>query len=293
MRSPNTTLLLIVVFFSSCIGFDNDSTNGSSKAKRGITSNAGFHSNTTLQSNGVAIEEATESNRFINSFNTDNEIYRPGRSWRYKFTAAKDNILQALEVNRKGEWQLVPASKRRNPGWKRVDGLTLEVEDGFGPYQSDFNQTVVKYTYLVNGREDGNESFTGLVENSANVWLHPIRTDLFEILALNPYPFVQKPLEVGKRFEFKLPVNENWSNPEWKKWFGTLRNNCRYEIVKKRSVELPFGKLNPFTIMSNCQNELGNTGLIAYFDEEMGFVKLDYRNIDNSWLSFELMEAPF
>ena len=126
-----------------------------------------------------------------------------------------------------------------------------------------------------------------------SIWLHPLKKDFFEILALNPYPFIQLPIEVGNRFHFNLPVHDNWSNPDWKKWYGTLKNNCRYEVVKQRSIRLPFGALAPYAVMSNCENELGDTGLVAYFDDELGFVKLDYRNIDDSWLSLELLERPF
>lgn len=293
MRSPNTTILLLAVMFSSCIGVNNDTSTNDTRSIRGILSNAGLQSNTTMQRNGVAIEHSVRSGNFLNAYNSDNEIYRPGRIWRYQLKAAKNNQLHKFEVNRRGDWRLVPAGKRSNGPWQKVDELVMEVVDGFGPYDQDFNQTVIKYSYRISGKKDTNEFFTGLVENGANVWLHPLRKDLFEILALNPYPFVQRPLEVGKRFDFELPVHENWSNPEWKKWYGTLENNCKYEIVKKRKVDLAFGVRTPFAVMSECENEIGSTGLVAYFDEEMGFVKLDYRNIDDSWLSLELVSPPY
>jgi len=279
--------------FSSCLGSDNDSNTSNTRSIRGIVSNAGVQTNTVMQSNGVAIEQSVESGTFINASNSDNEIYQPGRTWRYKLKAAQNNQLQNFEINRRGDWRLVPAAKRSNGSWQKVDELVMEVVDGFGPYDQDFNQTVIKYSYRISGKKDANEFFTGLVENDVNVWLHPLRNDLFEILALNPYPFVQRPLQVGKRFDFELPVHDNWSNPEWQKWYGTLENNCKYEIVKKRKVELAFGERTPFAVMSECENEIGSTGLVAYFDEEMGFVKLDYRNIDNSWLSLELVHPPY
>jgi len=230
---------------------------------------------------------------FPMAYNNDNFIYRPGRSWRYKISLAENNQLKVLEVNRKGDWRLSPANGKISRQWKRVNELVLDVVDGYGPYDADHNETVIKYSYRMNGNDDGNESFTGLVENDANVWIHPLRKDYFEILALNPYPFIKHPVRVGQRFNFKIPIPESWSNPEWQKWYGTLNNNCRYEIVKQRSVTLPFGDISPFAVMSNCDNELGSTGLIAYYDEAMGFVKMDYRNIDGSWLSLELIEPPF
>lgn len=293
MRSPICIILCSLLLSSCQFSTDGSKPFSLSQSKRGVVSNAGFNSNAVVQKNGVAIEQRLFDGKYLNQYNNDNLIYRPGRVWNYKLSAAQNNQLKAFEINARGEWRLVPKNSRSSRNWQRVDELVMEVVDGYGPYESSFDQTVVKYSYrFEGGRTDGNESFTGLVENDANVWLHPLRQDFFEILALNPYPFVQLPLEVGKRFHFNLPVHENWSNPEWKKWYGTLANNCRYEVVKQRSIELPFGELSPYAIMSNCENELGDTGLVAYFDEGIGFVKLDYRNIDGSWLTLELLERP-
>lgn len=294
MRSPNCILLALIFSLSAC-QFSIDDTDAKShfQSRRAMVSNAGFSSNAITQSNGVAIEQNLASGSFTNPYNNDNTIYQPGKTWRYKLSIAKENSLHAVEISANGEWRLVPVQKAKSNRWKRVKELHMQVVDGLGPYSNDFNQTVVKYTYQFEGRGvDGNESFTGLIENDANVWVHPLRQDFFEILALNPYPFIQHPVEAGKRFNFNLPVYENWSNPEWKKWYGTLKNDCRYEIARRRSVELPFGSISAYAVVSNCENELGDTGLIAYFDEALGFVKMDYRNIDGSWLSLELLERP-
>ena len=296
MRSPNC--ILLILFFGllpSCqFTFNDNADQAFSKSRRGISKHAGFATNNQVRGSGVAIEQQTAPGSFENGYNNDNQIYLPGRTWRFKLSTAQHNEQKAFEVKANGEWQLVPLASRSKMGWKRVAELRMEVLDGFGPYANDFNQTLVKYAYIFsNGRSNGDEAFTGLVENSSNVWLPPLRQDFFEVLALNPYPFVQQPVEVGKRFDLDLPVYDNWSNPKWKKWFGTLKNDCRYEIVKQRKLEMAFGTVFPYAILSNCENELGDTGLIAYFDESLGFVKLDYRNIDGSWVSLELLERPY
>lgn len=69
--------------------------------------------------------------------------------------------------------------------------VQIEVFEG----STGFNQTPLKYK-LGNRK---NYSTSGVIENEANIWIHPPRDGLFKILELNPFPFVKFPLEKRAR----------------------------------------------------------------------------------------------
>jgi hypothetical protein len=133
---------------------------------------------------------------------------------------------------------------------------------------------------------------TGLVENEKNIWLHPPRSFLFEILQLNPFPYIQKPYEKGNKWTWSLKIGDQWSNERWKVWKGGIENKYVYEIVDDNcAISTPLGDLNCYKINSYAESELGKTFLTAYFNEIYGFVRYEYINIDGSVLNIELYKA--
>jgi hypothetical protein len=45
-----------------------------------------------------------------------------------------------------------------------------------------------------------------------------------------------------------------------------------------------------WVVQSTATSSIGATGLIGYYNEDNGFVKLDYINIDKSRLTIEIKE---
>jgi hypothetical protein len=70
--------------------------------------------------------------------------------------------------------------------------------------------------------------------------------------------------------------------------YGTITNNYNYEVVSKRRIKSPLGRLLCYEIRSFAESELGKTSLTAFFNREFGFVKLIYTNIDQSVIEFTL-----
>ena len=56
-------------------------------------------------------------------------------------------------------------------------------------------------------------------------------------------------------------------------------------------VDTPFGEVECFEINAFGLNRLGRTQLTSYFNEEYGFVKMNYLNIDGSKLIILLKEV--
>jgi hypothetical protein len=151
-------------------------------------------------------------------------------------------------------------------------------------------QQAISYSYDNNNI---NVETTGLIENEKNIWLHPPRFELFSILELNPFPYIKYPLQIGNSWEWKLKIGGAWGDKRWKEWTGIIENHYKYRIVDYKPIKTSVGTLNCFIIESKAESPLGETKLKSYFNQQYGFVKLEYTNIDNSKLeiNFEGLEV--
>lgn len=130
---------------------------------------------------------------------------------------------------------------------------------------------------------------TGLVENKYNLWVHPPRFSLFEILELNPFPYIKLPARLGNEWTDSLKIGAQWSNPLWKVWTGSVVLDYKYKITEHKSMIFRKQAVLCWVIESSAKSRLGETKLISYFNEEYGFIQMDYQNIDGSNISFNLL----
>jgi len=152
----------------------------------------------------------------------------------------------------------------------------------------DYNQTAIRYEYVTYGGKPFSREITGAIENDMNCWIHPPRNSFFRILETNPFPYIKAPYVVGTKWNWKLKIRDVWSDKRWLEWKGDIENTYEYEITDKREIETRVGKLDCFVIKSIAKSRIGNSELVSYFNEEFGFVKLDYKNIDGSATVLEL-----
>ena len=150
----------------------------------------------------------------------------------------------------------------------------------------DYSQTNLKYSLY----DETSYSMSGVIENEANVWMHPPRDYYFKILELNPFPYIKAPFEIGNKWKWSLKIGDSWADERWKMWQGSIENKYEYEIVDKRKLETELGELSCYIIKSNAKSRIGKTELTAFFHEKYGFVKLNYINIDGTKTNLELIE---
>ncbi|MFP3632484.1 hypothetical protein SB776_38415, partial [Burkholderia sp. SIMBA_045] len=79
-----------------------------------------------------------------------------------------------------------------------IDKLLLQASSG-NPFANipGYNQTAISYEYIMKNGEPFTMETTGAVENEMNVWIHPPRGSFFEILELNPFPYIKAPYKIG------------------------------------------------------------------------------------------------
>lgn len=245
----------------------------------------------------ITVEKFDSLNKDQNRYNQDNELYKVGKKFTFTYayqdkTGRKMLMAKADTASQDGvAWKLVPAEQRND---KSVSHIILSVVPGLMPFIQIFpgyNQTVILYDFkLVDGGSWSNE-MTGVIENRKNLWLHPPRTDLFAILELNPFPYIKQPLKVGAKWTWKLAFGEQWADKRWLLWKGKNENTIWYKVTGKSFVTSKLGTLPCYVVESEASSALGSTKLVAYYNEKVGFLKLDYTNIDQSSLTLELQSV--
>lgn len=237
---------------------------------------------------GIQIELIENDSTSVHLYNFDNNIYVPEKEFHFQYLYVK-NGEKYLYRDDGVNWNFV---KHDTLNSKIIDHLIKEVHmtvvqgNPMKKYITDYNQTVIKYNY----HPKNSYNLTGLVENSKNIWLHPPRQSMFEILELNPFPFIKTPFKIGNKWNWKLRVGDHWGDPRWWEWEGVITNSINYEIVNFQKVNTAFGNIDCYIVDSYATNEIGKTFLKAYFNEKYGFVKLNYVNIDNSQLFLKLVK---
>ena len=242
--------------------------------------------------------ESYDSTNAKNQYTADNEIYKAGavHEFEYHFINRNGDTLFYKKLEDKN----IPYQKR----WKFVDkdsvdeetitGYKLTVEKGAGEMfgvEKDYTQSVIEYRPVLNHRtQGGSYSSTGLIENSKNIWMHPNRSALFRITQLNPWPFIQKPYKVGNRYSWSLKTGSSWGDERWLTWEKTVETKYQYEIIGETSVKIGSKKYPCLEIKGEGTSKLGKTYSTTYFNKTVGFLKIEYTNIDSSKLIIELKE---
>jgi hypothetical protein len=251
----------------------------------------------TLDDMAITVEKFDSLNKDQNRYNQDNRIYTVGKRFTFSYdyrdpTGRPLRLAKADTVSPNGvAWQLVPAAPSTD---QAVSQLTLSVRPGLLPFLQifpDYNQTVIQYDFrLADGSLWTNE-MTGVIENPKNLWLHPPRTGLFAVLELDPFPYVKQPLQVGASWSWKLAFGDHWADKRWRVWKGKNENVIQYKVTGKSVLKNKLGALKCYVVESEATSALGSTKLVAYYNEQVGFVKLAYTNIDQSSLTLELQRV--
>lgn len=251
-----------------------------------------------IDDDGIAVEKFEKNNTDDNKYNLDNKIYVVGKKFTYSYyhqTVENKKLLIAKGEQIKygkdyiNDWKFIDFEKQNN---ETVKSIILKPISGnpFKNYSPDYSQTGISYEYMMNNSEPLTMEVTGAIENEMNIWIHPPRSTYFEILELNPFPYIKSPYEIGKKWSWKLKIGDRWSDKRWLEWKGEIINNYQYEIVDRKNVKTEFGNLECFVIKANAESRIGKTELISYFNEDYGFIRLEYKNIDGSKTVLELQK---
>ncbi|MEJ1223106.1 hypothetical protein [Sediminicola sp. 1XM1-17] len=245
-----------------------------------------------LEEDGIVVEVFDSTNIDDSRYNKNNVIFREGVSFHYKFEHIdKNNEQRYIEyIDSLAHWNFIPVRDFNKNTIKQVNITVEKGLQGFGKRFPDYNQTIIAYTYPTQGDYVGSiRSSSGVIENEGNIWMHPPRDNYFEILELNPFPYIKAPYQIGTKWTWSLKIGDYWADGRWKLWKGTIQNEYQYEIVDYKTLNVKLGPLDCYVIEAIATSSIGETQLRAYFNETYGFVRLEYINIDGSKTNLELI----
>ncbi|MBR6174583.1 MAG: hypothetical protein IKQ52_03210, partial [Bacteroidales bacterium] len=82
-----------------------------------------------------------------------------------------------------------------------INRYLLKVACSGRGFRKDYDQTVEEFYFLLDDQRSKLPlSMSGIVENERNLWMHPNRSCLFRVLELNPFPYIQYPVEKGRKW---------------------------------------------------------------------------------------------
>lgn len=250
---------------------------------------------------GIYVEKFDSTNLAENRYTANNQTYLKGnkltfdyyyedlKGKKYKFEEIKG--AGDLDIDEMGKaWFFVPIDSLTQ---NTIDKVILTVKYGLQPFiinDPEYNQTVISYNYpQIDGKQNFSSS-TGLIENEKNIWVHPPRDRFFRILEINPFPFIKAPYKNGNKWNWSLRIGSFWGDERWKTWEKSIENHYEYEIVDKKNFNLKIGEVECYVIESTATSSIGQTKLKAYFNKDIGFVKLDYTNIDSTKTVLEIID---
>lgn len=223
----------------------------------------------------------------------DNTIYKQYRQFFYKyyFLNNKDTLLVKLYtkpehiVPYEESWKLESKSRLTfEQDYTAVHQLALTIKAGdfFG------QESLLQYDYLNKERRGIQHEQTGLVEVCKDITIHLPRENHFLITELNPFPEIKEPFVKGNIWQSTTHTSDVGGSQKWKTWQGSLPINSIYRIRDIQTIKTNIGYLKCFVVEATAQSEVGETRLVAYFNDEYGFVKLNYTNVDGSYLVMDI-----
>ncbi|MCX6271171.1 MAG: hypothetical protein NTU44_08130 [Bacteroidetes bacterium] len=124
---------------------------------------------------------------------------------------------------------------------------------------------------------------TGVIENDKKLWIHPPRHCQYTITEIAPFPDVEFPCEINKKYGKILYIGNGWG--EW----DNLKIKSSYEIVGKESRKIGTKNCECWIIESESDSELGISHLTTAYNEKIGFVEFIYSFYNEVKIKIELM----
>ncbi len=223
----------------------------------------------------------------------DNAVYKKYRQiiFRYYFIKNKDTVFVKFHTNPNEEipyenrWKLEAKNKNfAEQNYATIHFLATSVKEG--DYMG--SQSLFQYDYLDKNRRPIRQEETGLIEYCKTIALYPPRMYQFGITTLNPFPEIREPYIENETWETEREITDITASEKWKKWEGVIKVRSVYKIRDEQTIKTNIGFLKCWVVEADADSIFGKTRLVAYFNEIYGFVKLNYYNIDDSYLVIDI-----
>lgn len=227
-----------------------------------------------LDENGVAFKDT-----IMHKVEKRRTVFKPCRDYIYtaNFYDRQKNLITSTRI------KMTATGKRWEPQPELQDELIIQYE-----YSKDDEEKAAEYQLNKKLPDFGwmNEIKTGIIENVERVWMHPFRSNQFSFTEVAPFPEIEYPIKVGKSWTGQLGIREGWGD-----WANTS-GNFSYEITSKESIETKYGIIDDcWKVESKSNYPFGKSNFDYWFNEKLGFVRMNYQNYGGQYLEIELEEV--
>lgn len=268
------TLFLIILFFSvGCSNFNNSEFT-TIKCAPEVMPKYDSIKVKLLDENGNS-----QKDTIIGKIEKRRTVFKPCREmiYRAKFKSDKNELISDSRI------KMMAIGKR----WKYQPEMQDEIVIQYEFVNEDFEKNqVYQLNKSLNRKIWTKEGIEGVIENAEEVWMHPFRYNQFNFTEVAPFPQVKFPLHIGKNWTGNLSIQEGWGD-----WDNT-NGYFEYKIIDKENITTIYGQIDDcWKIESKSKYEFGESKFDYWFNEKLGFVKMDYKNYGNQTLLIELEEV--
>jgi len=237
-----------------------------------------------------------------NPSHEDNTIFVPHKIFTYSLqyfdkenTSKQLCIIYENSLKSNWTWELSEQTTKENQHPITAVNIKVKENDCGATLFSNDNQTVIIYEY---SNEKGvlipELEVSGIKENKKFIYIHPPRKNGLVITEFTPFPYVELPLEIGKTWESSGYIDNTWANAagvQYKNNADQISTYKSYKVTGKEEIDSHFGKIEVFNIFAELESGglTNKTTLKMKYDNERGFIMLDFYNIDGSRIVMELI----
>ncbi|MDR2557157.1 MAG: hypothetical protein LBC49_05550 [Bacteroidales bacterium] len=219
------------------------------------------------------------------SIDINNHIYKTGTAFVFDYEIIRGNDTLKLKYNNSNRSAGKPFDysfeyANINDSNIGIDKIVLLVKE----IKKRTNENQTQIFYLQRPDYPGC-SGTGVVENSVNVWLHPIRDKYFSALQACPFPYIKRKVKIGGTWKDAMLIGYG-SSENTGEWKGRVVLHYTYKIVGKKTISTKLGDIETSVIESKAKSKYFTTYLTSYFSEIYGFVRLEYTLVNGIKINF-------
>ncbi len=135
------------------------------------------------------------------------------------------------------------------------------------------------------GRAWITETVTTVKEDGYDTWITPFRDNQFAFTQVAPYPSVNLPLTTDKQWTSNLLIYGTWG--DW----DNQQLISNYLSLDEEQIVLPFQTITTRHVTSYVDTDFGRSTHDFWYNNEFGFVKMQYKNYQGQLLIFELQSV--
>lgn len=180
---------------------------------------------------------------------------------------------------------------------KYTDTLGLLCTDR--KWRVDSTQNLISWLYLATSKgrltlnpDVVNNSYTGVISNVTELFLHPPRENRYVILEVCPFPYLLFPLTSGKIWTYDLEVGDHYANHAVQ-WKGNELFYSSYKVKGETTISLPAGNQRCMQIHATNTSRFGISHADFYYNNLNGMVRLRYKPIDRSTIDISFIKSYY